>query len=262
MIKNKLRIVIFLILAYSFSTLPIYSEELIYVGEELEYDVTFMSIKLGRIKIVTLENDEYQGIKTYHSKVFMESNPNIPFLSMKAIFNSWMDKSLSTGVYFEGSTKLGRDGWGYQKIIFNKPQTNSLTTEKYYDKEKINDTILTANMPILDGATLFFFARQNVNMNKKVKVQTIMDLSIGNTFLNFTGKTEKVKIKAVDYPISTYYLNGKAEWVGVYGLGDKFEGWFSSDYARIPIKANMNVYIGSIVLELKKWKRGDWQPPR
>ena len=117
-------------------------------------------------------------------------------------------------------------------------------------------------MPILDGATLFFFARQNVNMNKKVKVPTIMDLSVGNTFLNFTGKTEKVKIKAVDYPISTYYLNGKAEWVGVYGLGDKFEGWFSADDARIPIKAKMNVYIGSILLELKKWKRGNWQPPR
>jgi len=48
---------------------------------------------------------------------------------------------------------------------------------------------------------------------------------------------------------------------GNYGLSGKFEGWFSDDDAHIPIKAKMNVYVGSVVIELVKWKRGSWNPP-
>ncbi len=261
--SNKIKVFLTGITVCLFSILlpELKAEEIIYSGEVLEYDVTFMSFKLGKIKIETLANSEYNGIKTYHSKVYMESNPNIPFLAMKAIFNSWMDKTLTSGVYFEGSTKLGSDAWGVQKIIFNAPKSHFLKNKKYYDNKILSDTILKSNRKIVDGATLFFLARRYVDNKKKLKVPTIMDLSIGNTYLNFSGKTENIEIDAVDYPIKTYYFDGKAEWKGIYGLGDKFEGWFSCDDARIPIKAKMHVYIGSVVLELKKWKRGHWKPP-
>ncbi len=263
-LKN-INILIMFILCFLFIEIlvPNYSiADMLQVGEELEYDVTYLSIKLGTIKIITLENDIYKGEKTYRSKIFIESNSNIPFLSLKAIFNSWMDTTFTTGIYFEGNSKLGSDEWGFQRITFNNPKQNFLKNEKYYNKEKINDTILSANSKILDGATLFFLARNYVQLNKRLKIPTIMDLSIGNTYLNFTGEVKKISIDAIKYPIKTYYFDGKADWVGIYGLGDKFEGWFSCDDARIPIKANMKVYIGNIIIELKKWKRNDWIPPK
>jgi hypothetical protein len=48
----------------------------------------------------------------------------------------------------------------------------------------------------------------------------------------------------------------------LYGLGGKFEGWFSADDSRVPIKARMKVYLGNINIELKKWIRTDWTPPK
>jgi len=236
--------------------------KVIFVGEELEYDVTFLSIKLGTIKILTLEDENYQNTKVYRSKVFISSNPNIPFLGLKAIFNSWMDTTLTTGRYFEGSTKIDKDFWGFQQILFNYPNNYSLQVKKYYNDEKINDTLINSKNKIVDGGTLFFLARRYSGSKNNIKVPTIMDLSVGDTYLNFTGKIESIKISSVDYPIKTYYFSGKADWVGLYGLGDKFEGWFSSDDARVPIKAKMNVYVGSVVLELKKWSRGNWAPPK
>ena len=56
--------------------------------------------------------------------------------------------------------------------------------------------------------------------------------------------------------------SGQARWTGLYGLSGNFEGWFSNDEARVPIKAKMSVYIGSVVIELKSWKRPDWKPPK
>jgi hypothetical protein len=62
--------------------------------------------------------------------------------------------------------------------------------------------------------------------------------------------------------VKTYYLSGSADWKALYGLGGKFEGWFSADEARVPIFAKMNVYIGNIEIELKSWKRNNWFPPK
>jgi hypothetical protein len=83
-----------------------------------------------------------------------------------------------------------------------------------------------------------------------------------NTVVNFNGKQEPVSIDAVQYPIKSVYLNGEANWTGIYGLSGRFEGWFSDDDARIPVKAKMKVYVGSVTIELQKWRRGSWQPPK
>jgi len=115
---------------------------------------------------------------------------------------------------------------------------------------------------VIDGSTLFFLARRLADRKLNIKIPTIMDLTVGNTRLNFTGKTDKIKIKAVNYPIKVFHFDGNAEWVALYGLGDKFQGWFSADEARVPIFAKMNVYLGSVNIELTNWKREGWTPPK
>jgi hypothetical protein len=52
------------------------------------------------------------------------------------------------------------------------------------------------------------------------------------------------------------------EFSGIYGLTGPFEGWFSNDDARVPIRANMEVMLGSVKVELIGWNRGGWNPPR
>ncbi len=36
----------------------------------------------------------------------------------------------------------------------------------------------------------------------------------------------------------------------------------SADSAEVPLKANVKVILGSVVVKLKNIKRGDWIPPR
>jgi hypothetical protein len=69
-------------------------------------------------------------------------------------------------------------------------------------------------------------------------------------------------IDAVDYPVDVVRFDGRADFVGVFGLTGGFEGWFSNDDASIPITARMKVILGSIKVELTKWKRGNWAPPK
>ncbi len=232
------------------------------IGEELEYDVSFLTFKLGKIRITTVSNTEYEGEKVIKTQVHIESNPNIPFVKVKAIFDALMDTSLTCGRYFESTVVDNDCKTSKQKIYFHYPAKQSLRIEKWHGNQKSMDTLLQFKGKILDGATLFFFARKYIANKSQLKIPTIMDINIDNTYLNFSGKIEKVENATINYPIKAYYLNGKADWKGIYGLGEKFEGWFSCDEARIPIKAKMNVYLGNVTLELKKWKRKDWKPPK
>jgi len=271
LMKKYFRICVIFLLFASFQAISqqIQTEEsLIQVGEELIYDVSFLTVQLGTIKIVTLPDTSYQGRKVAHSKVFIQSNPGIPFYSLKAVFNSLMDTTLTEGKYFDANTKENSDDWGFQKIIFTQKsgsQTENgsiVRVEKWYNKEKINDTTICSKEKVIDGSTLFFLSRKLIDRKMNLRIPTIMDLSIGDTKFYFTGKIEKIKIAAVDYPVKVYYFDGKAEWVALYGLGDKFQGWFSCDAARVPIYAKMNVYLGSINIELRSWKRRGWFPPK
>ena len=58
------------------------------------------------------------------------------------------------------------------------------------------------------------------------------------------------------------FMDGKANFIGVFGLTGGFRGWFSDDAERVPIIAKLNVLVGSVTLELKEWKHGNWNPPK
>jgi hypothetical protein len=71
-----------------------------------------------------------------------------------------------------------------------------------------------------------------------------------------------VEVDAIDYPVDVVHFDGHLDFVGIFGLTGGFEGWFSNDEARVPIMAKMKVLIGSVTVELMKWNRQGWTPPR
>jgi hypothetical protein len=138
--------------------------------------------------------------------------------------------------------------------------------DMYVEKENKGKIIysnhMKSNKKINDGLSLFFLARQMCNIKQVMSIPTLLDKDIVTTTINFQKKNENIEIDAVNYPIKTLYFNGVANWTGIYGITGKFEGWFSDDEARIPIKAKMKVYVGDVNIELIKWKRTSWNPPK
>ena len=229
-------------------------------GEVLIYNVSFLGIKLGTIKLESIEVANLNGKTTYYAKSYINSNPGIPFVSLHSIFNSWMDPSLAFSNQFVGQTQLSDNLWDYNKITFDY-QNNQILNKHWYGDSLVTDDKFDYKGKINDGCSLLFFARQYVDLKKTVYVPTFIDGPY-STKLNFIGSRENIKIDAISYPVRTIYFDGKADWKGIYGLTGKFEGWFSDDEAHIPIKALMNVYVGKIVIELISYERKGWNPPK
>lgn len=231
------------------------------INETLVYEVSYMGIKLGTIKIVTEKLTKENGKDVYETKAYIDSYKGIPFVDIHVIYDSFIDKSFTFSHKFFGNLK-SNDYWDVHKIFFNYDKNNIYISKENKDGKYFENSIMINKKNYHDGLSLFFLARKFLQVDKQVLVPTIIDKDTVTTKINFKNFKESINIDKVSYPIKTVYFDGIAYWTGVYGLSGEFEGWFSDDEARIPIRAKMKLYLGSVNIELINWKRNGWQPPK
>lgn len=230
------------------------------VGEELVYNVRYSFINLGQVRIITTARTDVNGIPTIHTKAFINSYSGIPFVSLNAIFESWID-TLFFSRKFLGKTKEGKS-WDYSNYFFQYDSSRVVVESGRRDSvvEKRDTTNIQGEYQ--DGLSIFFYARQHLHSGRNMNVNTFVKEQKVNTYLNFANKRKAVEIDIVDYPIDVVEFDGTAQFEGIYGLTGDFEGWFSNDEARVPILAKMKVFIGSVTIELMQYTRQGWTPPR
>ncbi len=255
--------IFFLILAFTPNTI---SQEknndvLMQSGEYLEYEVSFFGVRLGSIKMYVDNKDKINGVLAYKVRALIKSYDKIPFVDLDAKFESWIDPSVSFSQKFVSNYKKSDKSWAFQQLDFD--YTNKkYVFRKWQDKKLEAETTIQTSRRWNDGSSLFFLSRRFLNYKKTIKIPTIIEKDTCFTTINFHGKRESIKIDAINYPVKTVYFDGVADWEGLYGLKGNFEGWFSDDEAAVPILAKMNVYVGKVNIELKKWTRAGWTPPR
>ena len=236
------------------------------VGEELTYEVSWWFIKIGTIRTkvieVTKHNDDY-GIK---AAVYIDSYSGLPFVDLHSVFETEMDKNCFSNSFIS-KTKDGETWWATRyrydrinnRLFVESGRTNNKNSGEF-KIEKI-DTV-TIQEKTQDGLSLLFFARANVRKGTEVKVPTMINSKKGLTILNFYEKHTDTEIDAVEYPVDVVEFDGQALFKGIFGLTGPFKGWFSNDTAQNPIRAKMSVILGNINIELIKWSRANWKPPK
>lgn len=230
------------------------------LGEELEYDVTFLSFRLGKIIIKMDSMVVENGHNIWIPHIYVDSRQGIPFLSLHEILESRIDEA-GYSRYFLASFKSKRDtGWGYLQYMIDYPNQH-IIINKGEGSEVWEHTDIHAPYKYNDGVSLIFYVRRNIMYKKYVGVPSLVETDSAHTYINFLDERESQEIDAVDYPIDCLHFVGDAAWTGIYGMNGKFEGWFSNDNAAVPIKARMKLYVGSVWIELVRWDRPGWNPP-
>jgi len=227
-------------------------------GEELTYRVSYLGIELGRIHLINEGRQEALGKPAFKCKALIDSREGIPFLSLHVIYESWMKHTALASLQFIAQN---RESGEFTKYTFDYDQRRIQTTT-WIDRRKTDERIFQISRKYVDGLTILYAARQLLYSKRTAWIPTIVREDTAWTKINFIGNVSSVSIDAVSYPVRTVYFDGLANWTGVYGVTGYFEGWFSDDEARIPIKAKMKLYLGSADIELVGWKRPGWSPPR
>ncbi len=252
---------VILILLFAFSVANSKTERFVpFTGEELLYEVSYMGVKLGTIKIVTGNHKKEGKNDIYKTYAYIDTYKEIPFVDIHVTYNSFTDYSFGFSHRFFGNFKSG-NYTDVHKIFFNYEKNNIYVSKENADGKYFENSIMTEKK-VSDGLSIFFIARKFLDIQKTLTIPTIIDKELVSTKINFKCKSENISIAAIKYPIKTLYFDGTAYWTGVYGLTGQFEGWFTDDAARIPIRANMKLSVGSVQIELKSWSRKGWVAPK
>ncbi len=231
------------------------------VGEELIYNVSYVSVNLGQVRVRILEKRTEQGRNVYVAQANIDSYAGVPFVDLHAVFDNSMDERMHT-TWFRSKIR-GDQGVDTVSYLYEYPDRRLVVVKRPApgDGKPANDTLAIESF-YQDGLSILYYARQEAASRKQVSVPTVVSEKKGTTSFDFLAERTSEEIDAVDYPVDVVHFKGEAGFVGIFGLTGEFEGWFSNDDARIPIVGKMKVLIGSVRIELMKWNRGGWNPPK
>lgn len=241
--------------------------------EELLYEVSWWIVKLGTVRIRVLDaggdsagTDRDSAGAGSVVRADVDTYEELPFTSLHAVSETAMDDEC----YSVSSLSISQDGDAWRTTRYSSPRGGGRlfvergTTPDRDSRDFLIGKVDTLAIPsrIQDGLSIFFFARANLMAPGEISVPTVVEGTAGRTVFHFPGERTSEEIDAVDYPIDVIGFEGVAEFSGIYGLTGDFEGWFSNDDARVPIRAVMGVMLGSVKIELIGWHRDGWDPPR
>lgn len=240
----------------------IVSDKNILVGEEINYVVKYSFISLGEVRIKVINQKERNGKFYYNTIAYINSYSGIPFVSLHSTYESKVSENLYS-LFFRGIDKK-KEFTVYTEYYFDYTNNKLRVLKgKVSPPEVWTDSTTTTEFKYQDGLSIFYYARMNSGQDKSVSVPCFVSEDKVFTEINFYKGTHNISINAVDYQIRTTRLDGRTDFISIFGLTGYFEGWFSDDNAAVPIVANMKVIIGNIRLELISWKRSDgWRPPK
>jgi hypothetical protein len=233
-----------------------------FIGEELQYNVSYSIFDIGMVKMQVLDTAVRNGIRVFKAKAYLDSYAGVPFVDLHQVFYSEMDEDAFSQFFATHNTSKPTT-MPYVKYSYNYKK-NKMSYEFGIDPAGV--VTKTGEEPVferqLDGLSLFFYARENYRQVRKYSVPVIVNEKSYKTHFNFMNKIGSQEIDAVKYPIETVEFDGTSDFTGVFGLTGYFQGYFSNDEAGIPIVAKMKVILGSVHIELIKWTRPGWIPPK
>lgn len=248
----------------AFQVTPGRETPLLVVGEELQYKVGYAFFNLGKIVVRVVDRKERNGRIVYKARAIIDSAPGLPFVDLHIRFESEFDEDLYSYVWTaEDSTKkeilVRRLLFDYDsnRVFVEKGRKNP---DASITLDQVDTVKITARCQ--DGFSLFYFARAHFRQRAQMNVPTFIEKEQVNTFFNFSGEVDEEEVDPISYPVEVVKFDGRADFVGVFGLTGGFRGWFSNDAAGVPIVARMNVILGSIKVELERWDRPGWKAPQ
>ena len=238
-----------------------FSDKKMQVGEELIYVVSYTFIKLGEIKLIVKDKKEINGKVYYSTVAYINSYSGIPFVSLHQIYESRINQNYASD-FFRGIVKHDEYSTFTEYSFDYKNSKSKIKMGKVNPYQLWTDSTADLNQQMQDGLSIFYYARMNLGTKKSVNVPCFVNEKYVTTKINFYTDIQHAEIDAADYDIACLRLDGRMDFISIYGLTGYFEGWFSNDEASIPIVAKMKVFLGNVKLELKQWKREGWKPPK
>lgn len=240
------------------------NDSLMQVKEELTYEASYLLFKIGSVRLQVLSRTEYDNLPAYRLRAYIDSYSGIPFVDLHAVYETYADSRTFMCLFTSNSQKEG-DGWIYTSYHFD---LNGKVVK--WEQSRDGKIIKTVSYPLdhsyTDGVSFFYYLRESSriagNRRTDISIPIAIDTIRSSIDLTINEAREPCDVTAFDFPVDSYRLSGHMNFKGFYGVTGDFVGWMSTDSSEVPLKANVKVVLGSVVVKLKDVRRDGWTPSR
>ncbi len=233
-------------------------------GEQLTFEASYLFFKIGSVKMQVLGKTVYDGVPAYHVRANIDSYSGIPFVNLHAVYDTYQDARTFMCLFTSNSQKDGKD-FLYTAYHFDFGK-KIMDWQFSRNGKLVDDVKIPLDKSYTDGLSFFYYLRDACRKangaRTTMSVPIVIDTIRSKIELTINEKEENCDVTAYKYPLKAYKLSGHMNFTGFFGVTGDFKGWVSADRAEVPLKANVSVIIGSVVVSLKDAGRTGWVPPR
>ncbi len=224
--------------------LPIKKESAFKEGEVLTYKLRYGIITAAEATIKVLPSDlKFEGKSTYRLSVDSRTSGTFDiFYKIRDRYDSYIDKVTLTPYFYqedirEASYRRQDKARFYQdtkKVVANRGTFNTPTTQTF------------------DLVSAYYFARSldvsKLKLNDSFKLNYFLGDEIAQLEIQYVGK-ETIKTKLGT--ISCLKFSPSINPGRIFKKDSKLYLWITDDGNRVPVKAQVEILVGAVTLEIK-----------
>lgn len=213
-----------------------------FVGEKLEYDVKFGSIKVGSGSMEVRDIATIDGVPTWHTVFRIDGG--IPFYRVKDRYESWFDTAtLTTRRYYQDI-----DEGSYER----KRKYEFFRDRGMYQENDLPEQPTVAS-PLDDGSFLYFVRTIPLEVGKEYSFSRYFKPAANPVVIKVLRR-DTIEVPAGRF--ITVVLQPTFRTKGLFSEDGRAEVWITDDKARMMVQLKSKLSIGSINLYLKSHNTG------
>ena len=241
----------FLILTLYFFSARSIGAQVLSIGENHSYSVSWLSFEIGEINIAVLDTFSMGNHKIYKARFIARTTKAIPFFMVNDtlysdIDNSFFSHGFVSHLWTRDSGYKEEYKFDYKNRIYHYTSWNLLWKE---------DTLRTKKAlnydRVQDGISSIYYTRSFAGVDTMLMFPTVIKNDIKWTQIESKSVSELVKMKFSKVTIDTYRIDGEAKYDGFKGFNGSWRAWFSVDSKHILVRAEIDVLLGRVKVELK-----------
>jgi hypothetical protein len=208
------------------------------VGERLEYDVRFGSLKVGSGSMAVKEITEVRGRPVWHT-VFTITG-GIPLYRVNDVYESWFDVSTLNSLRYHQDVDEGS---------YERKRRYEIFPERGMFREGDKEEEPTVGNPLDDGSFLYFVRTLSLEVGRSYELPRYFKAQ-GNPVRIRVLRRETVTVPAGTF--KTVVLQPTFQTKGIFSQNGRAEVWISDDDRRMMVQMKSKLSFGSLNLYLSR----------
>ncbi|MBE0646017.1 MAG: DUF3108 domain-containing protein [Bacteroidetes bacterium] len=225
--------------------------------EVLRYSVHWSFVRLGSIELRQSLKKTANGNGAV-VQLSARSASGLPFIDVNIRDRAVLDPGDPRCVEF--TVRKEHEPAVTKKYAFDR-ETRTLSVEVREARQPPVRQQRTEKRDFYDALGMIMLLRGLAGSGQQITVPMLMDFEIVHSRAECSREIEEVDVPAFDEDVPAYRIALRSSWEdeSIGGLGGDIDFWCSADEAAIPLRAEMDLTLGSIVIELESCKRPGWK---